>query len=345
MKVSPKLDFGDTSPGISPDNINIFTGKDETNLNSGIVKTVLEVTVGEPLVTTKYPTKPDKTGGNNSVKTKILLCNLESDCKIHEIRIDGNDSDEEEDGGKKKLKPVIVTDFNEDPLKGTEKGDGSNQECGKKNYNVPVIIGYQGAVKDGFYYNRYGSGQSIDGLPSYYETKLNPGFYQTYPGASIYGNAPYIPRSPDFSHGSYQTTYPHNFDMRCVYPHYEQRRCVYLQYERYYPDYVAARQYESTSFTGYGPRTPSPYGKLHPTRKPDSFHALITPIGRSDYRPTVFRPINKPTEQGVVALHGKINFDEDQASDWGMGPLHPSPEHSNIKVDGKLGEPLNKSDP
>jgi hypothetical protein len=339
VKVSPKLDFGDISPGISPENTKTFTGKDETSLNSGVVKAVLKVTVGEPIVTGKHPNKPDKKGDNSTAKTKIVLCDLKGDCKIYEIGMDGNDSDEGEDGGKKKLKPVIVTDFDEDPLKGTEKGDGSDQEYGKKSYNVPVIVGYQGAVKDdSFYYKEYDSGQSIDRLPSYY------GFYQTYPGASIYKNVPRLPPRPDISHGSYHPTYPHNFDVRCVYPHYELRRCAYLQYERYYPDYIAARQYELTSFPGYRPRTPSPYGKIHPTMKPDSFHAIITPIGRSDNRPMVNRPINKPAQPGVVALHGKMNFDEDQASVWGTGPLYPTPEHSNVKIDGKLGEPLNKSD-
>jgi hypothetical protein len=78
--------------------------------------------------------------------------------------------------------------------------------------------------------------------------------------------------------------------------------------------------------------------------KPDSFHAIITPIGRSENKPTVYRPINKPAEPEVVALHGKMNFDEDQVSVWGTGPLYPTPKHSNIKVDGKLGEPLNTSD-
>ena len=345
MKVSPKLDFGDTSPGISPGNIKIFTGKDETNLNSEIVKAVLEVTVGEPIVTAKHPNKPDKKGDNGSAKTKILLCDSKGDCKIHEIRIDGNDSDEVEDDDKKKLKPIIVTDFDEDPLKGTRKVDSIDQEYGKKNYNVPVIVGYQGAVKDdSFYYRGYESGQSVDRLPSYYGMKLSPGFYQTYPRASIYENVPHLPPRPDISHGSYHPTHLHNFDLRCVYPYYELRRCAYLQYERHYPDYIASRQYERTSFPGYGPRTPSPYGKLHPTMKPDSFHAIITPIGRSDSRPTVYRPINKPTEPAVAALHGKMNFDEDEVSVWGTGPLYPTPGHRNIKIDGKLGEPLNKSD-
>jgi hypothetical protein len=332
VKVSPKFDFGDTSPGISPDNTKISIGNDETSLNPGIVKAVLEVTVGEAVVTGKHPTKPDKKGDKSSTKTKILLCTLEGDCKIHEIGIGGNDSDEEEDGGKKKLKPVIVTGFNEDPLKGNENSDDN----GKKNYNVPVIVGYRGAAKDnGFYYTGYGSGQSTDRLPSYYGMTPRPVFYQTYPGASTYENAPHLPSRPDFSHGSYRPTYPHNFDLRCVYP----------QYEHYYPDHVAARQYGHTSFPGYGPRTPSPYGKLHPTTKPDSFHAIITPIGRHNDRPTVYRPTNKPTEPGVVALHGKMNFDEDQVSVWGTGPLNPISGQGNIKVDGKLGEPLNKSAP
>lgn len=330
VKLSPKLDFGDTSPGINPDNINPFTGKDQTSLNPGIVKAVLEVTVGEPVVTGKHPTKPDKKGDKNSTKTKILLCTLEGDCKIHEIRINGTDSGEE-----KKLRPVIVTDFNEDPLKGNENSEDNDQESGKKNYNVPVIVGYRGAVKDdGFYYTGYSGGQSIDRLPPYYGMKLSPGVFQTYPGASIYKNVPLVPPHPDFSHGSYHPTYPHNFDLCCIYP----------RYERYYPDHVAARQYEHTSFPGYGPRTPSPYGKLYPTRKPDSFRAIITPIGRSNNRPTVYRPVNKPTEPGVVALHGKMSFDDDHVSLWGKDPLNPSSGHGSIKVDGKLGEPLNKSD-
>jgi hypothetical protein len=343
VKVSPKLDFGDTSPGISPDNIKIFTERDGINLNSGTVKAVIEVMVGEPIVTAKHPNKPDKKGDKNSAKIKILLCDREGDCKIHEIKIDGNDSDEEEDASKKKLKPVIVTDFNEDPLKGIEKGDGSDQEYGKKAYDVPVIVGYQGAVKDdNFYYRGYDSGQSIDRLPSYYGMKLSPGFYQTYPGASTYENVPHVSPRADFNHGSYRPIYTHNSDFPCVYPQYE--HCAYLQHQRHYPDYVAARQYERTSFPGYGPRTPSPYGKFHPTRNPDSFHAIITPIGRSENIPTVYRPVNKPTEPGVLALHGKMDFDEDKVPVWGTDPLYPTSGHGNIKVDGKLGEPLSKSD-
>ena len=346
MKVSTGFDFGDTSPGINPDNTKTFTGKDETSVNSEIVKAVLEVTVGEPVVTGKHPTKPDKTGDKDSTEAKILLCNLEGDCKIYEIRIGGDDSDEERDGGKKKLKPVIVTGFNEDPLKDNKNVGDGDQGNGKKNYNVPVIVGYKGAVRDdGFYYTGYGSGQSVDRIPSYYGMKLSPGFYQTYPGASIYGKVPPLSPPQDFSHGSYRPAYPSNFDLTCVYPYYEQRRCVYPQYERRYPNYVAATQYERTAFPGSGPRTPSPYGNLHPTRKPDGFHALVTPIGGRNSRPRVYRPINKPTEQGVVALHGKMNFDEDEVSVWGTGPLHPISGHDKIKIDGKLAEPLNKSDP
>jgi hypothetical protein len=338
------LDSGDKPPGINLDDIKAFIEKEETIVKPGVVKAVLEVKVGESIVTDNYPVKSDKKGHKNATKTNILICNLEGDCKIHEIRIDGRDDDEEE-GDTKKLKPVIVTDFDEDPLKGNTGAD--NQNDGKKTPDVPVIVGYRGAVKDdGFYYTGQSNGQGIHGLPTYYGTKLGPGYQQPYPRPIIYGEVSRPPPRPVFNYGSYQPAYPNYHNFRCVYSHFEGHRYPVSEI----PTYAGPRPYEHTSFPGYGPRTPSPYGHLHPPRKPDSFHAIITPLGRGNSiggsdRPTNYWPINKPTVQGVVAVHGKVDFDEDDISVGVTGPLYPISGNGNVKVDGKLGEPLRKSDP
>jgi hypothetical protein len=338
VQVNPKLNLGDPSPGISPDDIKTFIEKEETSVNPGVVKAVLEVKVGESIVTDKYPAKSDK-GNKNSTKTNILICNLDGDCKIHEIRTDGSDDDDDEEGNTKKLKPIIVTDFDEDPLKGNN--DDDDQNYGKKNPNVPVIVGYRGAVKDdGFYYTGHRDEQGIDRLPTYYGTRLSPGFHQPYP------DVPRPPPRPGFNHGSYHPTYPQYHNLRCVYRQYEGYRYPVSDI----PSYTGARPYDHTSFPGYGPRTPSPYGHLHPTRKPGSFHAIITPLGRGNSvgglnRPMNYWPINKPTVRGVVAVHGKVDFDEGEISVGVTGPLYPSSGSGNVNIDGKLGEPLHKSDP
>lgn len=345
VQVSPKLGFGDTSPGISPDDIKAFIEKEEISVKPGVVKAVLEVKVGDSIVTDKYPAKSDKKGDKNSTKTNILICNLEGDCKLHEFKTDISEDDEEE-GDTKKLKPIIVTDFDEDPLKGNNDDDDQND--GKKNPKVPVIVGYRGAVKDdGFYYTGHTNGQGIYRLPTYYGTTLRPGFHQPYPGPNIYGQVPRPtpPPRPGFNYGSYHPTYPHH-DLRCVYRQYEGQRYPISDI----PSYTGARPYDHTFFPGYGPRTPSPYGHLHPTTRPGSFHAIITPLGRGNsvgglHRPTNYWPINKPTVRGVVAVHGKVDFDEDDINIGVSGPLYPSSGNGNVKVDGKLGEPLHKSDP
>ncbi|PNF27262.1 hypothetical protein B7P43_G05316 [Cryptotermes secundus] len=292
IQVSPKVDFGDTSPGINPDDIKVFIEKEKTSVNPGVVKAVLEVKVGESIVTDKYPAKSDKKEHKNTTKTNILICSLEGDCKLHEFNTDLSEDDEKE-GDTKELKPIIVTDFDEDPLKGNNDDDDHND--GKKNPNIPVIVGYRGAVKDdGFYYTGHSNGQGIDRLPTYYGTTLRPGFHQPYPGPNIYGEVPRPPPPPrpGFNYG-------------------------------------------------YGPRTPSPYGHLHPTRKPGSFHAIITPLGRGNG----VGGLDTPTVRGIVAVHGKVDFDEDDINVGVIGPLYPSSGNGNVKVDGKLGEPLHKSDP
>jgi hypothetical protein len=344
VQVSPKLDLGDTSPGISPEDIRAFIAKEETSVKPGVVKAVLEVKVGESVVTDNHPVESDKKGHKNGTKTNVLICNLKGDCKIHQIRTDDSDDDEEK-GDTKKLKPIIVTDFDEDPLKGNN--DDDNRNDGKKTPDVPVIVGYRGAVKDdGFYYTGQSNGQGVHRVPTYYGTKMGPGFHQPYPGPVVYGEVPRPPPRPGINHGSYQPTYPYYYNLRCVYRHYEGHRYPVSDI----PSYTGARPYGHTSFPGYGPRTPSPYGHLHPTRKPGSFHAIITPLGRGNSiggldRPINFRPINKPTERGVVALHGKVNFDDDDISVGVAGALYPSSGNGNVKVDGKLGEPLHKADP
>lgn len=221
------------------------------------MKAVLEVKVGESIVTDKYPAKSDKKEHKNTTKTNILICSLEGDCKLHEFNTDLSEDDEKE-GDTKELKPIIVTDFDEDPLKG------------------------------------HSNGQGIDRLPTYYGTTLRPGFHQPYPGPNIYGEVPRPPPPPrpGFNYG-------------------------------------------------YGPRTPSPYGHLHPTRKPGSFHAIITPLGRGNG----VGGLDTPTVRGIVAVHGKVDFDEDDINVGVIGPLYPSSGNGNVKVDGKLGEPLHKSDP
>jgi hypothetical protein len=330
------LDFDDTSPGINPENINTFIEKQETSVNSGVVKAVLEVKVGERVVTDKHPTKPDEKGDKNAKTTKILLCDLKNDCKIYEIKTgesyDDDDKDEEVD--KKKLKPVIVTDFNEDPLKGNEHD--YDKKSGKKSPKVPVIVGYRGAVKDdGFSYTGHAYGKGIDRLPTYYGMKLSPGFHQSYPGPVVYEEAPRPLPRPGFSHG----WYPHYHNLRCMYPHYE---------DHHYPvpdirDYSGVSPYLHTSFSEHGPRTPSPYGNVHPTRRPDSFHAIITPLGTK--RPAVHWPPSKPSAAPRVAVvTGKTHFDEDELSVGTIRPLYPDSGNGNIKVDGKLGQPLNLSD-
>ncbi|PNF27259.1 hypothetical protein B7P43_G05316 [Cryptotermes secundus] len=336
IQVSPKVDFGDTSPGINPDDIKVFIEKEKTSVNPGVVKAVLEVKVGESIVTDKYPAKSDKKEHKNTTKTNILICSLEGDCKLHEFNTDLSEDDEKE-GDTKELKPIIVTDFDEDPLKGNNDDDDHND--GKKNPNIPVIVGYRGAVKDdGFYYTGHSNGQGIDRLPTYYGTTLRPGFHQPYPGPNIYGEVPRPPPPPrpGFNYGSYHPTYPHH-DLRCVYRHYEGQRYPISDI----PGYTGVRPYGHTSFPGYGPRTPSPYGHLHPTRKPGSFHAIITPLGRGNG----VGGLDTPTVRGIVAVHGKVDFDEDDINVGVIGPLYPSSGNGNVKVDGKLGEPLHKSDP
>ncbi|XP_023713928.1 uncharacterized protein LOC111867930 isoform X2 [Cryptotermes secundus] len=301
IQVSPKVDFGDTSPGINPDDIKVFIEKEKTSVNPGVVKAVLEVKVGESIVTDKYPAKSDKKEHKNTTKTNILICSLEGDCKLHEFNTDLSEDDEKE-GDTKELKPIIVTDFDEDPLKG------------------------------------HSNGQGIDRLPTYYGTTLRPGFHQPYPGPNIYGEVPRPPPPPrpGFNYGSYHPTYPHH-DLRCVYRHYEGQRYPISDI----PGYTGVRPYGHTSFPGYGPRTPSPYGHLHPTRKPGSFHAIITPLGRGNG----VGGLDTPTVRGIVAVHGKVDFDEDDINVGVIGPLYPSSGNGNVKVDGKLGEPLHKSDP
>lgn len=334
----PKLDFGSTSSGISPESINTFIEEEQTNVNPGLLKAVLEVKVGDGIVTDKNPPKSDKK--DEDVKNiKILLCNLQGECKIHEIRTGGSGTDDYDD--KTKYKPIIVTDFNEDPLKGSENDhddDDGDKRSGKKNPKVPVIVGYRGAVKDdGFTYTGYRYGQAGSRLPAYYGMDLSPVFHQPYPG-------PHSPPRPGFSYGSYHPTYPFDHTLRCVYPHNEQRYPI-----SYFPDYRGVRPYGHTSFPGHGPRTPSPYGNFRPTRKPDSFHAIITPLGRrngagrSD-RPADYWPVNKPTDPEIVAVHGKTNFDEDDLTVGVTGPLYPGSGNGNVKIDGKLGEPLSTSD-
>ncbi|KDR23836.1 hypothetical protein L798_11027 [Zootermopsis nevadensis] len=334
VKVGPKLDFGDTSPGISPESIKTFIEKQEPSVNSGVVKAILEVKVGESVVTDKHPTNPDEED-NNAKTTKILLCNLKNECKIYEIGTgESYDDDSKDEGGdRKKLKPVIVTDFDEDPLKDNE--NDYDQKTGKKRPKVPVVVGYKGAVKDdGFSYTGYGYGQGIDRLPAYYGMKLSPGFRQPYPGPIVHeDNRPSLPR-PGSSHG----WYPLYHNLRCTYPHYEHH---YPQSDN--RDYSGVSPYLRTYFAGHGPRTPSPYGNVHPTRKPDSFHAIITPLGTT--KPEVHWPRSKPSvATGVSAVAGKTHFDEDELTVGVISPLYPDSGNGNIKIDGKLGEPLNMSD-
>lgn len=334
VRVGPKLDFDDTSPGISPEKLKTFLEKEETSVKSGVVKAILEVKVGDSVVTDNYPTKPDKKGHKDDNGNKILLCSLKDDCKIYEIRNGEsyNDDNKDEGSGKKKLNPVIVTDFNEDPLKDNENGD--NRKTGKKRPTVPVIVGYRGAVKDDdFSYAGYGQG--LDRLPAYYGLKLSPEFHQPYPGPIVYEERPRpLPRQA-LGHGSY----PHYRNLPCMYPHYAEQR---------YPvpgisDHSRVRPHVRTSLSGHEPRTPSPYGNVHPTSGPGSFHAIITPLATR--RPAVYWPRSKPTAPpAVVAVHGKTQFDEDELSVGVIGPVYPDSGNGNVKVDGKLGEPLNVSE-
>jgi hypothetical protein len=305
-----------------------FIEKQEPSVNAGVLKAVLEVNVGEGVITENYPTKPDKKGTKAVKTSKILLCNLKNECKIYEIK---TGVDEDEEGANKKLKPFIVTDFDEDPLKGNE--DDSGQNTGKKSPKVPVIVGYKGAVKDdGFSYTGPAYGQGIDRLPAYYGMKLSPGFLQPSPGPVLYADDRSPLTRPAFSHGSYPTY----GNLCCFYPYYEGQQDPVLDARGYYSGISPSIH---TYFSGHAPRTPSPYGHVHPTSRP----GIIMSLGTT--WPTVQWPQSKPSAAPeVVAVAGKTNFEEEELSVGEVGPLQPDPGNGKVKIDGKLGEPLNVSD-
>ncbi|KAJ9597113.1 hypothetical protein L9F63_026998 [Diploptera punctata] len=209
INIAPKTDFGDESTGINHGIIKTIIQKDlDPTVSPGVVKAVLEVNVAGLTPTSKPESKTDEKEKKKK-KNQILVCTLDGKCKLHEIIFE--DSDEED--GVKKIKPIIVTDFNVDPSKEKKNGHDDDKHEGKDIPDIPIIVGYKGAVRDE---HSYYSGQ-MDRLPVYYGMKLSPAFHQyPPPGSIIYEedthhhptSGPSAPRTPTPYGKFYPTSKP-----------------------------------------------------------------------------------------------------------------------------------------
>lgn len=379
ISVAPKTDFGEASPGINPEIVKTIIEKNlEPTISPGVVKAVLEVSVGGVAPKTKPESKTDEKDKKKK-KNQVLICTLEGDCTLHQILVEGDTKDDE-----KKLKPIVVTDFNVDPSKEKHDGGGDKKE-GKDVPDVPVFVGHKGAVKDdGFSYYAGGHDQQTDRIPVYYGMKLSPAFHQTYPppGSIIYEDGNHYP--------PISGSYPYEHGVSYLYSNEED------EYPIGYPSYPPqSHSHHGNSFSGHpGARTPTPYGKYFPTNK-QSYQGVITPLHRrsgggggwsstpgvywpphksnevphhdgsgwvgstmpgwvtptnpGSNRPGVYMPPEKPhgdcPPPGIVYVHDKIDFDNVPLNGGGHNPSDPSnPGKEEVTVDGKLGEPLDNEE-
>ncbi|XP_069692627.1 uncharacterized protein [Periplaneta americana] len=350
VKIVPKLEFEDTSPGISPDHSKTFLEK-EISVNPGVVKALLEVKVGESLVTIK----PDKKGDKDSKTTKILICDAWGECKLHEVvrgkeddDDDDKDEEDEDEGGKKKLKPVIVTDFDEDPLADKDDDDDGKKKKGPGTHYGPGVYDHDPGVYDhspgvydhspGVYDHSPGVYDHSPGIPDYGHGDHNY-------GADGYGHVGWHGYNPTTSgHGSRVDRIPVYYGMKLS-PEFHQpypglvldeeasrpyhggyyddlyHHGPFPEPQGHYPDVIP---YDHPYFSG---RTPTPYGKFYTTTRPGSYHAIITPLGRKT-------GVRWPP---AVAVVGKMDLPQDELT-------APTERPSVIKIDGKLGEALAKDE-
>ena len=228
------------------------------------MKAVLEVNVGGLSSKSKPESKTSEKDDRKKKKNQVLICTLDGDCKLHEVVDDGSSNEDEV----KTLKPIIVTDFNVDPSKEKQDGKGVKKD-GKDVPDVPVVIGYKGAVQnDGFSYYS-GPNRQSDRLPVYYGMKLSPEFHQyPPPGSIIYEEDTRRPPS-----SGWYPRKPYEHGVEYLYSNDED------EYPIEYPTYPGPNTY-GNSFSGHpGARTPTPYGKYYPTSRPN-YQGVITPLHR-----------------------------------------------------------------